>query len=336
MSERDIVTLGHGSGGLWTRDLVREVFQKHLGNPYLDALGDSAVVPGISGLLAVTTDAFVVSPLFFEGGDIGTLSVFGTVNDLAVAGAVPLHLTAAFVLEEGLAIADLERIAVSMARAARHAGVTVVAGDTKVVERGHGDGVFIVTSGLGRMREEAPPGPLALRPGDAVLVSGPVGDHGAVIAAHRMGLDLAGGLQSDCGPVTPLVDALYAAGVRPRFLRDPTRGGLATVLAEAAREARLTIHVEEERVPVRDGVAAVCEILGLDPLYLACEGRVVAVVSPEDRDAAVSAWEAVTGGLARVCGEVGERGPGPVLVRTRLGGLRICDLLASEPLPRIC
>lgn len=336
MSGRDVITLGHGGGGLWTRDLVRDVFRRHLGNPALDAMGDAAVLPQVPAGLALTTDAFVVHPLFFPGGDIGSLSVFGTVNDLAVAGAVPLHLTAAFVLEEGLPIGDLDRIAASMAQAARQAGVQVVAGDTKVVERGHGDGVFIVTSGVGRMRAQAPAGAAAVRPGDAVLVSGPIGDHGAVIAARRMGLELSGGLQSDCGPVTALVDALYDAGVRPRFLRDPTRGGFATVLAEMAREAGACVEVVEEAVPVREGVRAVCEILGLDPLYLACEGRVVAVVAPEDREAALEAWTTVSGGAARACGEVRERGPAPVLVRTWTGGLRVCDLLASDPLPRIC
>lgn len=332
MNGRGVITLGHGSGGLWTRDLVREVFQRHLGNPALDAMGDSAVVPQVPAGLALTTDAFVVHPLFFPGGDIGSLAVFGTVNDLAVAGSVPLHLTAAFVLEEGLSVEDLDRIVASMARAAREAGVRVVAGDTKVVERGHGDGVFIVTSGVGRMRAQAPEGARAVRPGDAVLVSGPIGDHGAVIAAQRMGLSC--GLCSDCGPVTALVDALYEGGVRPRFLRDPTRGGVATVLAEMAREAGVGVEVFEEAIPVREGVHAVCEILGLDPLYLACEGRVVAVVAPEDREAALDAWMTVSGDAARACGEVRERGP--VLVRTRTGGLRVCDLLASEPLPRIC
>lgn len=334
MGKGKVITLGHGSGGLWTRDLVREVFQRHLGNPILDAMGDSAVLSEVEARLAMTTDAFVVHPLFFPGGDIGSLAVFGTVNDLSVAGAVPLYLSAAFVLEEGLPLEDLERIAASMARAARQAGVMVVAGDTKVVERGHGDGVFIVTSGVGRMRPNAPEGAASVRPGDVVLVSGPVGDHGAVIAAQRMGLS--SDLQSDCGPVTAMVDALYDSGIRPKFMRDPTRGGLITVLAEMAREAGVSVEVFEEAVPVREAVLAVCEILGLDPFYLACEGRVVAVVAPQDREAALSAWLRASQGAARVCGEVREKGTAPVLLRTRSGGVRACDMLASEPLPRIC
>jgi hydrogenase expression/formation protein HypE len=336
MSDR-VVTLGHGSGGRLTRDLVETVFLRALANPLLDTACDSAILPPVDGRLAMTTDGFVVSPLFFEGGDIGSLAVNGTVNDLVVAGAVPLYLSASFVLEEGLPIADLERIAASMAAAAVAAGVRVVTGDTKVVERGHGDGVYVSTAGIGRLRDSPPAGASAAAEGDVVIVSGPVGDHGAVIAAHRTGLDVEGGLKSDCGPVAGLVEALYAAGVRPRFLRDPTRGGLATVLAELSASAGRPVEIREDSVPVREGVAAVCEVLGLDPLYLACEGRVVAVVPPDQADAAVAALRSrPEGGLAVAIGRIAPAGSGPVVLLTRYGGRRLYDILASDPLPRIC
>jgi hydrogenase expression/formation protein HypE len=331
-----VVTLGHGSGGRLTHELVLQVFLRHLKNPALETLSDAASLDAIGGRVAMTTDAFVVKPLFFPGGNIGGLAVNGTVNDLAVSGAVPLHLSAAFILEEGFPLADLERVAAAMAGAAKVAGVHVVTGDTKVVERGHGDGVFVTTAGIGRLREAAPPGARAVRPGDAVLVSGPVGDHGAVIAALRSGMELAG-LESDCGSVARIVEALYQAGVRPRFMRDPTRGGLATVLAELGGESGLTVRLHEADLPVRDAVRSVGEILGLDPLYLACEGRVVVVVPREQADAAVAAMRAVSeGSLAAAIGEIAPAGPGPVVLETRYGGTRLYDVLASEQLPRIC
>ena len=331
------VQSGHGAGGRLTRDLVEAVFLRRLRNPALDALGDAALLPPVEGPLAFATDGFVVDPLEFPGGDIGSLCVNGTVNDLAVSGAVPLWLSAAFILEEGLPFAALERIAGSMARAGGEAGVGVVAGDTKVVGRGHGDGIYVATAGVGRVREGAPPGTGALRPGDAILVSGPVGDHGAVVAAVRSGITVEEALASDCAPVHGLVEALYAAGVRPLFMRDPTRGGLATVLAEAARASGLTAEVREEDLPVREPVRAVCGILGLDPLYLACEGRVVAVVRPGEAGAALRALRSAPGGgEAAVAGEMRERRGGPVVLRTPFGGGRVYDLLAADPLPRIC
>ena len=336
MDPRDVVTLGHGSGGKMTHALVRDVFMRRFSNPALVAMGDSAVLDAVGAKVAFTTDAFVVSPLFFTGGDIGKLAVCGTVNDLAVAGAVPLYLSAAFIVEEGLKIADLDLVAASMAEAATSAGVAIVAGVTKVVERGHGDGVFITTAGVGRMRQGAPEGPGSVRIGDAVVVSGPIGDHGAVIAAHRSGLALEG-FGSDCGAVTGVVDAMYRAGIRPRFMRDPTRGGIATALAELAGQAGVSVAIREADLPVRDGVRTVCEILGLDPLYLACEGRVVAVVGADDAEAAASAMREVDGGEgARAIGEISAPTSGPVVLRTRYGGTRLYDRLASEQLPRIC
>jgi hydrogenase expression/formation protein HypE len=331
------VTLGHGSGGRLTRDLVRDLFVSRFSNPVLDGMSDSAVLDPGPGRLAFTTDGFVVSPLFFAGGDIGRLAVDGTVNDLAVAGAVPLYLSASFLIEEGFPFADLARVADSMAAAAREAGVLVVTGDTKVVERGHGDGVFVVTAGVGRMREPAPEGPSAIRPDDEVLVSGPVGDHGAVIAASRSRFDLPPDFGSDCGPVHRIVAALFDAGIRPRFLRDPTRGGLATVLSELGREAGVTIEVREADLPVREPVRAVCDLLGLDPLYLACEGRVVAVVPQGQGEAARAAMAGVPEGAgARCIGSVLPKEAGPMRLATRFGGRRSYDLLASDPLPRIC
>ncbi len=332
----DVVTLGHGSGGRLTTDLIREVFLPHLSNPRLDVLGDAAWLPRVEGRLAMTTDGFVVSPRVFPGGDIGCLAIFGTVNDLAVGGAVPLALSAAFILEEGLPMDELRQVAASMGLAAQRCGVEVVTGDTKVVERGHGDGVFIATAGVGRLRDEPPTGPASVVVGDEVVVSGPVGDHGAVIAAIRNGID-PGALTSDCGPVLPLVDALYAAGIRPRFLRDPTRGGLATVLSELAKEAGLTVELREADLPVRDEVRAVCDLLGLDPLFLACEGRVVAVVAGGQGARVVAAFEAIPEGRgAAVAGRIVPREAGPVAFATRYGGRRLYDTPTSEPLPRIC
>jgi len=335
-SQGKVVTLGHGSGGRLTQELIRDVFVRRLTNPALSSLGDAAVLEPVAGALAFTTDGFVVSPLFFAGGDIGSLCVNGTVNDLAVSGAVPLYLTASFILEEGFPLEDLERIATSLAQAAARARVSVVAGDTKVVERGHGDGLFVTTSGIGRLRPEAPAGARSVKAGDVVVVSGPLGDHGAVIAAHRSGMELQG-MVSDCGPVSGLVEALYGAGVRPRFMRDPTRGGFATVMAELAEEGGVSVTVREVDLPVRDTVRGVCDILGLDPLYLACEGRLVAVVAREQAEAAVAAMRTLPEGEgARAVGVVTPQAASPVVLATRYGGTRLYDLLAGEQLPRIC
>jgi hydrogenase expression/formation protein HypE len=333
----DIISLGHGSGGRLTHELVREVFRRHFGNPLLAAEGDAAVLPAGAGGLAVTTDAFVVTPLEFPGGDIGALAVHGSVNDLAVTGAVPQYLSAAFILEEGLPLALLNRIADSMGRAAAACGVSVVAGDTKVVERGHGDGVYIVTTGVGRMRPVAPAGPGAVHAGDAVLVTGPVGDHGATIAAVRSGMTLTE-LVSDTASLVPCVDALYQAGCTPRFLRDATRGGLVTVLAELCAQApSVSVVLHEADLPVRAAVRTVCGMLGLDPLYLACEGRAVVVVPAGQARTALEALQSVPAGQdAAIVGELAARAPSPVVLTTRYGGTRLYDMLASEPLPRIC
>ncbi|MFH0901888.1 MAG: hydrogenase expression/formation protein HypE [Pseudomonadota bacterium] len=333
---KGLITLAHGSGGRLTYDLVKGLFCRHFSNPALDLLSDSAVLDSPVGSMAFTTDGFVVSPLFFPGGDIGSLAVCGTVNDLVVAGAVPLWLSAAFFLEEGLPIGELERIVQSMAAKAAASGVKIVTGDTKVVDKGHGDGVFIATAGVGRLHASAPVGSASVAPGDLVLVSGPIGDHGAVIAALRAGLD-PGGLTSDCAPLTPLGAAIAQAGVRPKLLRDPTRGGLATLLAEVAKDAMVSIELAESQLPVRDSVRGVCDLLGLDPLYLPCEGRLVALVEAAQVDAVLGALRRIPDGAdATVVGRVVDADVGPVVLRTRYGGRRLYDTLAAEQLPRIC
>jgi hydrogenase expression/formation protein HypE len=337
MADERRITLGHGSGGLLTSELIREVFGARLDNEWLRPCGDAALLDCGGARLAFTTDSFVVAPLFFPGGDIGKLAVAGTVNDLAVSGAVPRFLSLAVVLEEGFAVADLARVAASIQATAAAAGVAVVTGDTKVVEKGKGDGLYLNTAGIGLVRPNAPGGARTARAGDAVILSGPLGDHGAVIVSVRSGIELASGLTSDCAPLGGLVGALYDAGVAPRFMRDPTRGGAATVLGELARDGGLGVGLEEAAVPVRDEVRGICELLGLDPFYLANEGKVIAVVAPEQADAAVAALRAhPLGARAAVIGRLVAEHPGKVVLRTRYGGQRLVDLPVADPLPRIC
>ena len=332
----DRITLGHGSGGLLTHELIREVFAAELKNPLLDPLDDAALLPQPDERLAVTTDAFVVSPLSWNGGDIGSLAINGTVNDLAVSGAHPRYLTLSAILEEGLERELLRRIVRSAAAAARAADVLVVSGDTKVVERGKGDQLFLTTTGVGVMRPGYPPQNCSLAPGDTILVSGPVGDHGAVILASRSGVRLETTLKSDCAPVTPLVDALFAAGVVPKFLRDPTRGGLAGVLCDLA-EAGTGVEVREGDIPVRPETDTICEIAGVDWLHLACEGRVVAVVAEEDGPTALEAWQALADGRDAACiGTLTDRRNRQVVLETRYGGARTLLRPTAELLPRIC
>ncbi|QXJ26791.1 hydrogenase expression/formation protein HypE [Actinomadura graeca] len=334
----DRVTLAHGAGGKATRTLVEAVFREAFGNPLLDRLDDSAVFPvdGAAGpALAFTTDASVVSPLFFPGGDIGDLAVNGTVNDLAVAGATPLHLSAAFILEEGFPVADLRRITASMRRAAGEAGVGIVAGDTKVVERGKADGCYITTSGVGVV-ESAPSGEVL--PGDSVLVTGPIGEHGVTVMLARGDLGIEAGVASDTAPLNGLIADLRAACPGAvRRMRDATRGGVATVLNELAVDAGVAVALDEDAVPVGPAVRGACELLGLDPLYVACEGRAVIVVSGEAEAAALAALRAhPLGAGAAVIGRVEEEPPGLVLLKTSFGGTRVVDVLVGDPLPRIC
>ena len=333
------ITLSHGAGGKSSHALVETLFAREFDNELLAPLADNAVLPNSGyGQLALTTDSSVIKPLFFPGGDIGELAVNGTVNDLAMAGARPMYLSAAFILEEGLLIADLQRVVRSMASAARAAGVVVATGDTKVVERGKADGLYITTTGVGIITHDHDLGPHAIRPGDRVLVSGSMGDHGMAIMVARGGMDLEADLQSDTAPLHDLVATLIRAlPLGPRCLRDPTRGGLATVLNELALSADVGIALDEVAIPVRAEVSGACEILGIDPLYVANEGKLVAVVAPEDEAAALAALRSHPLGVeAAVVGEVVTEHPGMVVLETAFGGSRVVDMLAGDPLPRIC
>lgn len=334
----DRVQLGHGSGGKMSAALLRECFLPHLGNPVLARLGDGAVVDTGTGEIAISTDTFVVSPLEFPGGDIGALAVHGTLNDVAMMGARPLLLTAGFVLEEGLEVERLQRIVRSMGARAFAAGVPVVTGDTKVVERGKADGLYINTTGVGLMLPGFRPAPDRARPGDVVLVSGPLGRHGIAIMAVREGIALESELESDTACLVPLVEALRAAaGAEVHVLRDPTRGGLASALNEVAAASGVGIELEEGATPVPAEVAGACEMLGLDPLYVANEGVLVAMVAAELAGAALAALRSHPLGAAAVAaGRVVSAHAGMVILRTRLGGTRVVDLLPGDQLPRIC
>ena len=331
------ITLSHGSGGKATQTLIEAVFLEAFSNPLLAPLEDGAVLEAHGGRLAFTTDSYVVSPLFFPGGDIGDLAVNGTVNDLAVSGARPLWLSAGFILEEGFPVADLERIVGSMAAAAERAGVQVVTGDTKVVQKGKADGCYVNTAGVGVIERPIELGVATARPGDAVIVSGPIGEHGITIMLARGELDIESEMESDTAPLNGLVERLLDAAPGVRGLRDATRGGVATICNEVARAAGVAVVVDEDSVPVRPDVRGACELLGIDPLYVACEGRLVAVVDGDQVDAAMAALRShPLGEGAAVIGRVRDDPPGLVLLKTSFGGTRIVDLLVGDPLPRIC
>jgi hydrogenase expression/formation protein HypE len=335
---QDRITLAHGAGGKATRTLIESVFLAAFHNPLLAPLEDGALLPLDGGRTVLTTDSFVVSPLFFPGGDIGDLAVNGTVNDLAMCGATPRYLSAGFILEEGFPVADLRRITASMAGAARAAGVTIVTGDTKVVQRGKADGCYITTAGVGVIERPVRLSAAAAAPGDAVIVSGPIGEHGMTIMMARGDLDLHSELTSDTaalhGAVAGLLDTV-PTGLR--MLRDATRGGVATILNEVAASSGVAVVVDEAAIPVRPEVTGACELLGIDPLYVACEGRFVAVVDGRHADAALRALRAHPQGAgAAIIGEIRADPPGLVLLRTAFGGTRIVDLLVGDPLPRIC
>jgi len=333
----EIVTLAHGAGGKATRALVEALFLEELGNPLLEPLGDSAIAALPAGRLAFTTDSSVVKPLFFPGGDIGSLAVHGTVNDLAVAGARPCFLAVGFVIEEGLAVSELRRVVRSLGEAARGAGVAVVAGDTKVVERGKADGLYLTTAGVGVLEHDLELSPARVRPGDRVVVSGTLGDHGMAIMVARGGLELEAEIESDSAPVHELSAALLRLGPDLRFMRDPTRGGLATALNELAASAGVAVVLDEPALPVRREVAGACEILGIDPLYVACEGRLAAVVAPAAADAALAALRShALAADAALVGTIASEPAGLVLLETAFGGRRIVDMLVGDPLPRIC
>lgn len=331
------IDMTHGSGGRAMAQLVDELFAPAFRNDYLAQGNDQAILPPPGGRLAIATDSHVISPLFFPGGDIGSLSVHGTVNDLAMGGATPLYLSAGFILEEGLPLADLQRIVHSMAAAARDAGVRIVTGDTKVVERGHGDGVYISTTGIGVVADGVQLCGSQARPGDAILVSGTLGEHGMAVMSQRENLGFASPIVSDSAALHTLAAALMAASPGLRLMRDPTRGGLATTLNEIARQSGVGMQLQEDAIPLQPAVRAACEFLGLDPLYVANEGKLIAVCPAAEADAALAALRAHP--LGRHAANIGQVVADPhhfVRVRTPFGGERLLDWLAGEMLPRIC
>jgi hydrogenase expression/formation protein HypE len=333
----ELITLAHGAGGKSSHVLVEALFLEELGNPLLAPLADAAVFSANGTRLALTTDSYVVKPLFFPGGSIGELAVNGTVNDLAMMGARPLYLTAGFIVEEGFPTAELRRIAAAMGAAARAAGIAIVAGDTKVVERDKGDGVYVNTAGIGILERELELSPTNVRPGDQILVSGTLGDHGMAVMVARGNLELEVDLESDTAPLAGLVDKLLTETDGVRCLRDLTRGGLATVLNEISLTAEVGIVVDESRLPVRPEVHGACEILGIDPLYVANEGKLMAIVAPAAAAAALAAIASHELGIdAEIVGHVRDAQPGMVVLETAFGGRRVVDMLVGDPLPRIC
>ncbi|MBK8049215.1 MAG: hydrogenase expression/formation protein HypE [Anaerolineales bacterium] len=331
------IVMGHGGGGKLSNELVENLFVPAFSNDTLATLGDAAVVEMNGSRLAYTTDSFVVRPLFFPGGDIGHLAVNGTVNDLAMMGAQPRYLTTGFILEEGLPLAQLGVIVESMAAAAQLAGVAIVAGDTKVVDKGHGDGIYINTSGIGLVAPGVTLAPDRARPGDVVILSGELGLHGIAVLSVREGLEFGAPIESDCAPLNGLVAAMLAASPDIRVLRDPTRGGLASSLNEIAKASKVGIAYQEKLLPVPAAVAAACDMLGMDPVYVANEGKLVAIVPEAAADIVLAAMRGhPLGANAVIIGKVVEQHPGVVVARTGIGGTRIVDLLIGEQLPRIC
>ena len=334
---QETILLGHGSGGKLSAALVRDVFLSTFTNPELSKLNDQAIVAINGSRIALTTDSFVVSPLFFPGGDIGLLAVHGTINDLAMGGAQPLFLSAAFIIEEGLPIGVLRKIVASMQSAAQAAGVQIITGDTKVVEKGKGDGVFINTTGIGLVPDGIELSADAARPGDKVLLSGSIGDHGIAILAQREGLEFESTIESDTAPLHTLVAEMLRATPGLHCMRDPTRGGLSSTLNEIAVQSRVGIELEEAAIPIRDEVKGACEMLGLDPLYVANEGKLIAIMEPQSAESVLAVMrEHPQGHGAQIIGSVSDTDPGLVTMRTPLGTTRIVDMLAGDQLPRIC
>jgi hydrogenase expression/formation protein HypE len=331
------VVMGHGAGGRLSAELVEHLFLPAFRNDALGTLADAAVLDAPAGRLAFSTDSYVVRPLFFPGGSIGDLAVNGTINDLAMVGARPLGLSAGFILEEGFPMESLARVVRDMASAARAAGVAIVTGDTKVVDRGHGDGCYVNTAGIGAVEPGVALGASQVRPGDAVLLSGPIADHGMAIMSVREGLAFDAPIVSDTAALHGLVRAMLASGAGVRMLRDPTRGGVATSLHEIAIAARAGLEVVEAEVPVRPATRAACELLGIDPLYVANEGRLLAIVAPDDAGPLLRTMRAHPQGAdAAIIGRVTDEHPGALVARTPLGGRRVLAAMLGEPLPRIC
>ena len=334
---KDTVLLGHGSGGKLSAELIRDVFLPALENPVLACLDDQAVVNINGTRLAITTDSFVVKPLFFPGGDIGSLAVHGTVNDLAMGGAKPLFLSAAFIIEEGFSMAQLKRIVNSMRRAAEASGVEVVTGDTKVVEKGKGDGLFINTTGIGLVPECVELSADRAQPGDKVLLSGSIGEHGIAILAQREGLEFETTIESDSAALHTLVADIFRVTRKVHCMRDPTRGGVSSTLNEIAGQSQVGIELDERAIPVREEVRGACELLGLDPLYVANEGKLIAIVETAVAEEVLQAMrQHPLGKDAQIIGSVTEANPGLVTMRTAFGTTRIVDMLAGDQLPRIC
>ncbi len=334
---KDTILLGHGSGGKLSAELIRDLFLPAFQNPVLARLDDQAIVNVNGQRLAITTDSFVVKPLFFPGGDIGSLAVHGTVNDLAMGGATPLFLTAAFIIEGGFSMEELRRVVNSLQRAAAAAGVQVVTGDTKVVEKGKGDRLFINTTGIGLVPEGVELSAGHARPGDKVILSGSIGDHGIAILAQREGLEFETQIQSDSAALHTLVAKMLHVTHDIRCMRDPTRGGVSSTLNEIAQQARVGIELEESALPIHEQVRGACELLGLDPLYVANEGKLIAIVAPQAADAVLQAMRRhPLGAEAQIVGIVRKEHPGLVTMRTPLGTTRVVDMLTDDQLPRIC
>jgi len=337
LAAAEMVLLGHGSGGRLTSELVRDLFLPAFHNSALARLDDQAILSVNGCRLAFTTDSFVVKPLFFPGGDIGSLAVHGTVNDLAMGGAQPLFLSAAFIIEEGFSMQELRRVVDSLRQAAKEAGVEVVTGDTKVVERGSGDGLFINTTGIGLVPTGVTLSANQAQPGDRVLLSGPVGEHGMAIMAQREGLEFESAIHSDSAALHGLVHEMLKVTGAIRCMRDPTRGGLASALNEIAGQSQVGIELEESAIPVREQVRGACEILGLDPMYVANEGKLIAIVAGDAEDDVLRSMRGhPLGGEAQAIGTVQSENPGLVTMRTALDTIRIVDMLAGDQLPRIC
>ncbi len=338
LRHHDRIVLGHGSGGKMSHDLINRLFMAYFDNPIL-RMGDDAaeIISEGTKRLAVSTDSHVVKPLFFPGGDIGRLAVCGTVNDVAMSGARPLFLTAGFILEEGLEFETLERVVCSMADAAKEAGVSIIAGDTKVVERGKADGLYINTTGVGLIYGDRKIGGAQAKEGDVVLLSGPLGDHGIAVLAARGDLGFELDIKSDVAPLNGLVSALLDSGADVHVLRDPTRGGLATSLHEIAQQSGVSISINENAIPIKPGVAAACELLGFDPLFIANEGKLIAFIPEDDAERALYAMRRSTYGSEAVAiGRVVDQSKARVIMKTRLGSTRLLDQLSGELLPRIC
>ena len=333
----DLVTMSHGGGGRVMAGLIRDIFAHHFANPLLDQRHDATRMDRPAGRIVVSTDGHVIAPLFFPGGDIGSLAVHGTLNDVAMGGARPIALSAAFIIEEGFPLSDLDRIAASMGAASRAAGVPIVTGDTKVVERGKGDGVFITTTGIGVVPDDVDVGPHRLRAGQAVLLSGPIGDHGVAILSSRQGLEFGTSIESDSAALHHMVADMIAQCPNIALLRDPTRGGLSATLNELVEGTTLGIVMDEAMIPVRGEVASACEMLGLDPLHIANEGKLICICDADDADRLLAIMRChAEGRQAAQIGQVTDEQPGFVRMKTTIGGTRIVDWLSGEQLPRIC